>query len=655
MLDLDIFGKGFSFFMNGHRSIKTLAGFFFTVLATVAIVCSCVIFYAAMQDTTLPTIKTEVVALEESPTIRLVDDVFLFISLVNYRTIIPTGFLPVFNRIEAVMTYEEVRNDPFPNMNDNVKTTQTVKIPMVQCNKTTGWNKHKPMLTELHLSTIMFASWCFPDPTPSNPFSLQSFRGRINADVKMQIKIYPCALQAGCLPYEKKKDLLYVIGFLESGYNGQDFKKPIVHMLNLFHRYTPYEGFHKTYRVQIGEFISRTQTSSISSTTTIDKGYSIGAKETPSIEPHGGTAADPLVTIEIEASPIQVTYSRSYGSLVEFISNLGGMTQIALSLAALLYSFYSNYVYKRDLIVRGVMNISNESGSKGSNSKISPSTSLNSKKTLGGITKSKTIKSTYTNFWRYLLPGVKSSKPKPRDNSLESIDEFRRVKYWMECEKSLDRAIDVYKILPMLNELTILRKVVFKDYHSRLSPRVGGIILREQPSNDLETDFEARAEEWIAHQEMESKSENFSPLAEFRLSLAKKVLKDYRKYHEREEAEFSMFSGIKGLMEANHMLNHLVKPDERGQAIDNKTNAIKPSSSMQRIQSSNSLSPNAQMSKKNGPLKPKKAGPRKVFENAGIDSDAKMNEKEKLNKKPRVQKIGNTGFAENMSQKPRER
>lgn len=633
MQQLDTFGHKFTFFMSGHRSIKTFTGFIVTLLATAAIVASCVVFYSALQDTTLPTIKTEAFTQDESPSIRLVEDVFMFISLVNFRTIIPTSYLPIFNRMDVRLVYEEVRNDPFPLRNANLQKTETSSFSMVACNTTAAWKKNKPYLTSTQIAAIEASGWCLPDPSPADAYALQSFKGKLIADKKLSIRLYPCVLPSGCLPFEKKKDLFFVLGFLEYGYNGQDFDKPILRMLNLVNRFQAYEGYHKNFRVQLGQFTSETLTSQVTSTSTVDTGFFISATEPPNIEPHGGTPSDPLLTIEVEASTKVVVYHRSYGSLVDFISNLGGITQITLSLAFLLYSLYSGYVYRRDLIVRGVMNL--VSSPNESDSKKKDKSENNEEK--------KKLTANYSSFWKFLLLKQDAEMIRPKDGSLESVEEYRRVKYWQECEKVLDRSIDIFHILPMLNELAIMRRVFLKDYHSRLAPRVGGLLLQEDIEDGALIESDKKVEEWIKKQQAYEDCGHSTTLSSFRLNLAKQIMKDYKAYIDRENAEFTMLAGIKNLMEVSHILEKQKKTDkEHGHHHDDKLAGQTPSQMLAESPHAPSLHieplvlPNA------------KLRPRKTSESSIGKKPEKIMAPLKVRKRaPSVQKFVNVGSNEN--------
>lgn len=578
----DSFGHRFAFFMRGDRSTKTLTGFICTLIATGLIVFSFVMFYLVMQDTKLPAIETSQSVSDASPEIMIGDDIFMFITLVNYRTIVPRSFLPVFNRIEVVMSYEEIRNDPFPTLNDNTKVTKQKGFSMVPCNTTESFARNRKNFTPLQLTALDICGWCLPDNTKDNPLIVSSSRGRIISDRKMTINIYPCPLPSGCLSYEYKKDLLFFLGFIENGFNGLDFEQPIVKMRNMNTRFQVYEGMHKRFSVHLQKFQAITDTGKFNENLAEHQGYSVDPESVADFSLHSGLATDPLLSINIEASNKVIVYKRSYGKFVSFISSLGGIIQITMSLVAILYSVYNWYIHKRNLILFGIMDLMPNDEKSASDNKIGPKDQNLSKnlvapeKRIAERKKSERVlrsassmrkdtKITYSSFWKYLILPNSSSKLNYTGYSASTLDEFRRLKYWTECEKILEFSIDINNVLPLLNELYILRQIFLKDYHLRLAPRIGCIFLREakllrhikRPSSE---DVYLTVQAWINKKQQNGEQDIKSMLMETQIKVAKELLASYKAYREKEHNDFIIVSGIKNLMAESEYFKTIAQP-----------------------------------------------------------------------------------------------
>ena len=559
---LDIFGQKFSFFMNGKTITKTFPGFIFTLLATGIIVVSLVVFSFDLLDNTLPMIQITEQQEEESPQIRLVDDIFFFITLVNYRTVVPTSFVPLFNRLSVSYIYEEVREDPFPTVGLNTIETKRLDLELVPCTATKSWDKRRAVLTQLQQSIVLAAGLCLKDPPVGDPLILESFKGSRIKSRRLQIKILPCSLLVGCRSFEQKKGLMFIFGFLENGYNGLDFAEPIIDILTSTHRVLLFEGMHKEIEFFAQKFTSQTNSGSIFPSAVSVDGFQIESDEKIDLRPHSGGVNEPLATVNFLASHRHTTYIRSYGKVLDFISSTGGIVQIVVSVFAIIYSIYNRFVHKRDLIVYGIMDLLPDQPSGSNKNGFSPIrgkpisdlafvshhvAKFQRKEKKKGSRRE--LSATYTSFWAYVF----SSNKRKRTTSLSTLQQYRKHEYWNDCEKMLTYTTEVTNLLLVINELKILQRVFFKDYHKKLSPRIAVYLMKldtynKQEGNRQTADDSSQVlSEFVQYKS--SKRSQLNPMDELRLVLSEALLQDHKKYLEREQSNFKIFSGLQDLLD----------------------------------------------------------------------------------------------------------
>ena len=564
--NFDIFGQKFNFYMNGRTATKTLPGFIFTILAILIILGSFVLFYIVMLDRTLPQTEITKIVKSESSSIKLMEEVFVFITLINYRTVIPLNYVALFTKITVSYTFEEVRNDPFATLGENIITTLKQDIKLVPCYKTQSYQRFKQHYSDSEQLLITNAGLCLEDPPANSSYLIKSTRGQVYSNLKMTLNFYPCQLPMGCVPFAGKKDLLYFIAVVENGYNGMDFEKPVVQVRNMQNRLQAYEGVTKDMDIIFGKFTSVTDSGKIFESLTYEDGFYVYYDANYDFRPSAGTPTSPLLTVNLVASMTDTIYKRSYGKFVNFISNLGGIVQITVSLFAAIYLIYNKYVRKRDLIIYGIMDImppgetSDDEFSRNQNmsgSQKPPLTPLSSTIKRRDTKKKNTklaikdAKSTFNGFWRYLLF---SSNKRPTGNGVNSLEDFRKYEYWNSCEKMLLYTTEVNNMLLIMNELSILQAVFLTDYHRKVSPRIGAYFLhRERREHAIKDSINSQdayeyIKEYIIEYKNQQKSEELSVLGEIRLVISEALISDYEKYREREKTNFQFMSGIHELM-----------------------------------------------------------------------------------------------------------
>ncbi len=559
---LDIFGQKFSFFMNGKTITKTFPGFIFTLLATGVVLGCLAFFYLVLVDTSLPVIQIEEADLDQSPQIRLVDDIFFFISLVNYRTVVPISFIPLFNRLSVAYIFEEVREDPFPTVGQNAIETRRVDLRLVPCVSTKSYEKRKAILTPLQQSLVLASGLCLQDPPATDPLTLQRSRGGRATNRKLQIDILPCGLLLGCRSFEQKKGLMFIFGVLANGYNGLDFQQPIVNISSATHRLLLFEGVHKEVEFFVQKFTSQTDSGSIFPAAVSQDGFTLEEQERIDLRPHNGAKDLPLASVSFVASHRHTTYFRSYGKVVDFISNTGGIVQVVVSLFALVYSVYNRFIHKRDLIVYGIMDLLPEQRDAPSKNGFSPIrgkpiTELaflpqSPQKVLRKEKKKSSRRdstASYTSFWAYVF----SSSKRKRTTSLSTLQQYRKHEYWNDCEKMLTYTTEVSNLLLVVNELKILQRVFFKDFHKKLGPRIAIYLMKleifnKQEGNRITADDSSQIlSEFVQYKS--TKRSQLNAMDELRLMLSEALLRDHRSYMEREHSNFKIFSGIQDLID----------------------------------------------------------------------------------------------------------
>src|SRR3990167_2155296 len=601
---LDQFGHRFNFFMNGQTSTKTLTGFIFTLLAASLSVASFYIFYNAMVDRTTPTIQVSKTFVQDSGEISVKDDFFIFVLFINYGTLIPRSFMPGFGRLKVKLVYEELTDTPYPRVGNNTDSYMVDTYDMVACNSTQAYNGNKGSLTKDMITSLDFAGYCVPDLTPEQKqeWTLRSTSGKKFSQRKLAIEFYPCNLPVGCVPWIAKKDLFFYVSTIEKGFNGLDFEKPIIPILQAENRFLMLEGMHKTIDVSFSRFTSKTDSGMLYSIIKEESGIRYEGISPYDYSPWGGTVNSPLITVNLVASLKQVSYFRSYGKLTVLVSNIGGIMQVTVSIIAVIYSIYNQYVRKRDLVVYGIMNMLPPEKDQTKSANSSPGKSLNkSQDDINKDTQKDTLSSSKTiavdprsnmgSFWKYICFGGRQRK-KGSSTSLKNLEDFRYFEYWNDCERLLEYTTEVTSMLPLMNELEILRSVFFTNYHERLAPRVGISIISDK-SQEAAFYQKVSSEEvakilrtQVKHHEVEINSSKMgsdsgefpddvvnpegsnqlssratpqideignsttSPiLKELKHQLTTQVLKRYEDYREREKANFQIFSGIKEFLE----------------------------------------------------------------------------------------------------------
>src|SRR3990167_8020867 len=356
---LDQFGHRFNFFMNGQTSTKTLTGFIFTLLAASLSVASFYIFYNAMVDRTTPTIQVSKVFVQDSQDIQMSKDLFFFVLVVNFGTILPRNFIPLFGRVRVQLVYDEITNTPYPDFGNNTDTYMVTTYDLVACNETKGFQQNKQYLSKDIATAVSVTGLCMPDLTEDQLkfWTLRSTTGIKYSQKKVSLQLLPCPLPTGCIPWIGKKDLMFYISTLERGYNGLDFDTPLVTLLNAENRFLPLEGMHKSIDLTYSRFVSNTDTGLLFSSIKEESGIRYEGISPYDYSPWGGTVNSPLNTVNLVASLKQTTYLRQYGKITVLISNLGGIMQVTLSMIAIIYSIYNHYVRKRDLVVFGIMDM----------------------------------------------------------------------------------------------------------------------------------------------------------------------------------------------------------------------------------------------------------------------------------------------------------
>jgi hypothetical protein len=290
------------------------------------------------------------------------------------------------------------------------------------------------------------------------------------------------------------------------------------------HRFQAYEGVSKEIDVTFQKFTSLTDEGKFTETLTTHSGfqslYITNYDFRPQLAP-----TDPLIKINFQISTEEIIFKRSYGKFVNFVSNIGGIIQITVSFFAIMYYMYNRYVHKRDLIIYGIMNTVTEQnplearlksvqrpeslrtilhGSKGNLSRrihIDHSSAICMGK--GKMFKRfsqqvhpsrpppqlakmtfvrQNTKSKYDTFWKYFLMsqlrgGGSYSLEKIADQ--QALLDYKRLIYWEDCSKALSYITEVNNLLLQLNELTILKNILLRDYHCKLAPRMAEIIKRE--------------------------------------------------------------------------------------------------------------------------------------------------------------------------------
>ena len=561
----DIFGHKFSFFMNGKTITKTFTGFLFTLMATGVITSCFIIFYRVMLDRSLPTIEISETIEEQSPQIRLVDDIFFFISFVNYRTIIPTSFIPIFNRLSISYVYEEVRKDPFPTFNTNIIRTIRTDVSLTPCNKTTSWQNNKGYVKQLNQKIVEISGMCIKEKPPSDPLVIESFSGEKITRKSIEINILPCNLTSGCLPFSLKKDLLIFLGIIDDGYNGLDFEKPLIKVLSFINRITISEGIHKLVEFRLERFASETLTGLLSRSKDVQHGFRFEDKQRIDEELHYGGTDESLATVTFTVSQRRTVYTRSYSNFVDFFADIGGIVQVVVSLFAVVYSIYNRYVHQRDLIIHGIMDVMTvQDREEEANNPMSPmgkkprdglSFEASSTVNFQRIQKKKNSKmgviSTYSSFWRSLFRSNRIHRNK-RSTDVKDLTYYKQVEYWNNCQRMLLYTTDVKNILLVINELKILRHVIFTDYHLKLDTKVAIYFLKLNRYNhateeNLQPDEAVKIlKEYTRYKNDES--EGISVVDEIRIILSDALIRDRERYLERESSNVIIFSGIQELL-----------------------------------------------------------------------------------------------------------
>lgn len=243
------------------------------------------------------------------------------------------------------------------------------------------------------------------------------------------------------------------------------------------------EGWHKSIDISYAKFASKTDSGMLYSIIKEESGIRYEGISPYDYAPWGGTVNSPLITVNLVASLRHVSYFRTYGKLTVLVSNIGGIMQVTVSIIAVIYSIYNQYVRKRDLVVYGIMNMLPPEKDETKSVNASFSKTLNKSREekapegeKSQFTRSKTMaldpKSNMGSFWKYLCFSGQQRK-KSSSTSLRNLEDFRYFEYWNDCERLLDYTTEVTSMLPLINEFEILRAVFFTNYHERLAPRIG--------------------------------------------------------------------------------------------------------------------------------------------------------------------------------------
>lgn len=165
-------------------------------------------------------------------------------------------------------------------------------------------------------------------------------------------------------------------------------------------------------------------------------------------------------------------------------------------------------------------------------------------------------RTTFKSYWKYFILPKGKKKLQYASKSREAFEEFKRLKYWSECEQVLEFSVEINNILPILNELLILRQIFYKEYHLRLSPRIGLFYLRQarllsSPSKQTSEEVYRQVQSSLSGREGSKLGEGGSLLQQTKDLVTSQLLVRYKRYREAEILDFSIITGIKNMIAEN--------------------------------------------------------------------------------------------------------
>ena len=312
----------------------------------------------------------------------------------------------------------------------------------------------------------------------------------------------------------------------------------------------------------VDQIVSITRTQAVFEKYKVVYGYRTQEETSIESEIHSGNLTEPLAIIRLMASNKKIIYRRTYGNVVDFISNIGGIIQIVSSVFLLIYFYFNRLIQKRNLILYGILNHLPPYEINDLNKTTLTSISARTKKISFQLSDReemkdspivKTKRSPFKILLERPLKGKISSifmymylrKKKPLRTDLRTISKYpiqemeqdRYIRLLLDYEMMVRYISETNVLIITMNEMNILGKVFMKDYHLKLSPRVA-IYFRDLDRYYMASDKQISSEE--AYNILDSKSKESSEVSgsisireDIVGLLTQSILRDYNSYLNR--------------------------------------------------------------------------------------------------------------------------
>lgn len=478
--NLDYFGQGYKFKMNGKTSSTTLIGFLLTISYLIIFLSTIYFFVFKLLDKENPILqKISTFNFTFDDVSINKDEFYPYILLHDNDKALSPDLISFYGDLN-------VRYDSW--VLDGIEMVPTIKfMKMIPCSSTSWMNGLiKKFESKTKIEMIKNFGMCI-DTEKSD---ITIFGGQSNPPTGiLAITLDFCILGASCKSFEQMKNTKVTIGFIESYFDAKDYEEPFKMKINENFQSNIVEGAVKEFRVLAKKTRCLTDTGFIFESYKEDIGFSLGFNLKDSRLDYVGDDDKEMISVLVMSSNEHILHKRKYFKLIDLLTNVGGVIELIIFFIGIIYAKYNAYIMWNNLVRKSI--IRTDAKKTAQKARQSSQSRLNTKKKQAQNVDIDEY--SYDSLLKVKLINARFLKPK---NNYE----IRKSKFYRSCEELMSQRIEIFELVSQLNELFIFKAVFFDEFLDKIAPYVA--IAKNHDEFELKMNFFYDYQKKIQKQEM---------------------------------------------------------------------------------------------------------------------------------------------------------